>query len=89
MKKGTLIHELAHRLTFHIHNNSSEEEHNFFNLFLFDVWVDLCGKEFARKMVQTEGERTDMYKRARKQALKMSFDERQEELHNKLSRIED
>lgn len=84
VKKGTLIHELGHRLVFDIKTQSSEEEHKFLNLFLYDVWDNLYGKEFAASMVEVESERNDMYRRAWKYALSMNYDQRQKLLHEKL-----
>lgn len=85
VKKGTLIHELGHRLTFAIQNDSSEEEHRFLNLFLYDVWQSIYGKDFADMMVAVESRRTDMYKRAWEYALAMDFNERQKILYETLS----
>lgn len=88
VKKGTLIHELGHRLTFNIKTvNSSEDEHKFLNLFLYDVWERLYGKDFATKMVEVESNRTDMYKRAWEYALNIDFAQRQEQLHRKLASL--
>lgn len=82
VKKGTLVHELGHRLTFKINHPTSEDAHEFLNLFLYDVWERLYGKEFADKMVLIESSRTKMYKSAWEYALGMDFNQRQEKLHN-------
>ncbi len=53
-------------------------------LFLYDVWHELYGKDFADRMVEVESERSDMYKNAWAQALNLSFNQRQEQLLEKL-----
>ena len=78
VKKCTLIHELSHRLLFGFKFDTSEDGHKILNLFLFDVWKQLYGEEFANKMVDVESQRTDMYKNAWKYALSMTPDERKE-----------
>jgi hypothetical protein len=62
-KRGTLVHELAHRL---IRGNRTRlglppyqpgrerENHELTDLFLFDVWSDLYGEPFARRRVEAE-----------------------------------
>ncbi len=66
VKKGTLVHELAHRLV--VGNNmkaeNSLEAHKLINNILYDAWTSLYGKEFADTMVKVESERTPMYKEA-------------------------
>jgi hypothetical protein len=60
---GTIIHELSHRL---IRGNRARlgmppsrpelvrENHELIDLFLFDVWCDLFGEDFARRRVAVE-----------------------------------
>lgn len=61
-KKGTLIHELGHRLIAPLHNRLPElDEHQTLDLYLYDVWEYLYGKEFADKMVQLESKRKGRY----------------------------
>lgn len=61
-KKGTLIHELGHRLIAPLHNRLKElDEHQTLNLYLYDVWEYLYGKEFADYMVQIESKRKGRY----------------------------
>jgi len=62
-KRAGLIHELSHRL---VRGNRARlslpqpqpgrqrENHELIDLFLFDVWVELYGEEFARRRVDVE-----------------------------------
>ena len=52
-KRGTLVHELAHRLAADVPFNG--DHHDLIFLFVYDVWVDLWGREFADKQVRIEG----------------------------------
>lgn len=71
VKLGTLIHELGHRLVYGARHPavrvssddrpSSEDVHKVLNLFLFDVWTDLYGEDFAQAQVAVERARTTMY----------------------------
>lgn len=79
-KKGTLVHELAHRLTFHIDHEDSEACHRFLFLFLYDVWEELYGTAFADANVAIESARSDMYQRAWEFALELSPSERRARL---------
>lgn len=77
VKKGTLVHELAHRLAFNIKNHPADlDAHQVINLFLYDTWVELYGEEFANRMVEVEKGRTEMYKHAWEWALAFSKAER-------------
>jgi hypothetical protein len=72
-KRGTLIHELAHRL---IRANRARlglppyrpdrerENHELIDLFLFDVWSDLYGEPFARRRVEAESRWQPFYREA-------------------------
>jgi hypothetical protein len=61
-KKGTLVHELGHRLIAQLKNRKPEiDEHQTLFLFLYDVWVKLWGQEFADTMVISESARTGYY----------------------------
>lgn len=93
-KKETLIHELCHRL---IQGNRSRlglpayrpseqlQNHQLIDLFLFDVWVDLYGEEFARRQVEVESERQPFYKEAWGWPLSMGRGERETKLRAVLS----
>ena len=54
-KRGTLVHELAHRLASGLPFKG--DHHELIFLFLYDVWVDLWGKEFADEQVTIESRR--------------------------------
>jgi hypothetical protein len=72
-KLGALVHELAHRL---IAGNRvrlglapysparERENHELIDLFLYDVWVDLAGEEFARRQVAVESGYQPFYRDA-------------------------
>lgn len=62
IKRGTLVHELGHRLIAPLHNRlDAIDEHQHLNLFLYDVWVKLYGREFADDMVSVESKRKGLY----------------------------
>jgi hypothetical protein len=72
-KRGTLIHELAHRL---IRGNrarlglppyqpgNERKNHELIDAFLYDVWSDLYGEEFARRRVEAESVWQPFYRQA-------------------------
>jgi hypothetical protein len=84
-KRGTLIHELSHRL---IKGNRTRlglppydptrerENHELIDLFLFDVWTDLYGEPFARRRVEAESRWQPLYCEAWIATLAMSRTER-------------
>ena len=76
-KKATLIHEIGHRLQ-HALFKAGEEDHPFLFLYLYDVWRDLYGQEFADEQVKIESARKGLYdyERAWKQVLDLTEDER-------------
>jgi len=82
VKKGTLIHELSHRLLFNFKAIDSLQDHKLLNLFLYDVWSKIYGVDFADRMVIVESERSEMYKNAWNYALSMTQDRRKEEFQN-------
>ena len=51
-KRGTLVHELAHRLAADVPFKG--EHHELIFLFVYDVWVDLWGQPFADDQVRIE-----------------------------------
>lgn len=66
-KRGTLVHELAHRLIDQRESPSdpsSADEHELIDLFLFDAWSELYGETFARRQVEVESQRRPMYQQA-------------------------
>jgi hypothetical protein len=53
-KRATLVHELGNRLAFTMPRTADLDEHRLLYLFLYDVWSDLYGLEFANRMVVIE-----------------------------------
>jgi hypothetical protein len=51
-QKGTLVHELGHRMNAQLRVRPQDlDEHRLLFLYLYDLYVDLYGKEFADKEV--------------------------------------
>jgi len=47
-KKGTLVHELGHRMNAQLKVRPADlDEHRLLFLYLYDLYVDLYGKDFA------------------------------------------
>jgi hypothetical protein len=68
-KRGTLVHELSHRLITDV-APESVDQHQVIFLFVYDVWVELWGKEFADGQVVVEsGRRGYDYESAWREAL--------------------
>src|SRR3989338_3079120 len=62
VKKGTLIHELGHRLIAQITEHPADmDEHRVLFLILYDIWSKLYGQEFADEMVKIEKARKGVY----------------------------
>jgi hypothetical protein len=59
-KRATLVHELAHRLIADLVPRDFEE-HPVIFLFVYDVWVELWGQEFADEQVVVESNRRGHY----------------------------
>lgn len=59
-KRATLVHELAHRLISD-YVSKDGEDHPIIFLFVYDVWVQLWGQEFADAQVAVESRRTGRY----------------------------
>lgn len=77
LKKEALIHELGHRLQDRFFA-MDEEDHPYLFLYLYDVWVQLYGNEFANHAVAVESARKGYdYEGAWKTALAMTPEERQ------------
>lgn len=52
VKKGTLVHELGHRMNAQLKKRPIDlDEHRLLFLYLYDLYVDLYGKEFADAQV--------------------------------------
>jgi hypothetical protein len=75
-KRGTLVHELGHRLAADVPFKG--EHHELIFLFVYDVWVDLWGKPFADEQVTVESQRRGLvdYEGTWKKTLAMSQAER-------------
>jgi hypothetical protein len=76
-KRATLVHELSHRLIADLVPYDFEDHPTIF-LFVYDVWVELWGKEFADEQVQIESARRGLYdyESAWKDALALGADAR-------------
>lgn len=79
-KKATLAHEIGHRLAFTMPRGSGLDDHRLLYLFLYDVWTDLYGQEFADRMVSIERRIGSDYEVAWTWALAMTREERQARL---------
>lgn len=53
-KKATFVHELGHRLALTLPRQAGVDDHRLLYLFLYDVWTDLYGQDFADRMVSIE-----------------------------------
>src|SRR5262245_678449 len=75
-KRGTLVHELGHRLAADVPFKGEHQELMF--LFVYDAWVDLWGKPFADEQVTVESQRRGLvdYEGIWKKTLAMSQTER-------------
>jgi hypothetical protein len=52
VKKGTLVHELGHRMNSQLTKRPVDlDEHRLLFLYLYDLYEDLYGKEFADSQV--------------------------------------
>lgn len=85
-KRGTLVHELCHRLL--IGNGIKADNlersagqlfgHQQLNLILFDIYDDLYREDFAKEMVRIESARRPFYDEAWRWALSLTKEERRE-----------
>ena len=72
-KKATLVHELGHRHIAELYIENPEiDEHRALFLFLYDVWTELYGKDFADAQVAVEKRRRGVYPEAWDWALAMT-----------------
>ncbi|MGQ0590391.1 MAG: hypothetical protein ACT4N8_12825 [Sphingosinicella sp.] len=53
-KRATLVHEMGHRLLAGLPRPAGLDDHRLLYLFLYDVWADLYGRDFADRMVWIE-----------------------------------
>ena len=58
-KRGTLVHELGHRLAADVPFKG--DHHELIFLFVYDVWVELWGQPFAEDQVAVEAKRTNQF----------------------------
>jgi hypothetical protein len=79
-KKATLVHELGHRLALALPRDSGLDDHRLLYLFLYDVWSDLYGRDFADRMVAIERRIGPAYESAWTWALAMTREQRQARL---------
>jgi hypothetical protein len=86
VKKATLIHELGHRLQAELFKKE-DESHPYLFLYLYDVWTQLYGREFADQQVKVESARKGLYDydRAWKEALALTETQRKERWQNFLA----
>ena len=62
VKKATLVHEHGHRLIAQLRIRPADlDEHRVLDLFLYDVWESLWGRDFADQQVTIESGRTGLY----------------------------
>jgi hypothetical protein len=78
--RGTLVHELGHRLSFLLPRTAGLDDHRLLYLFLYDAWTDLWGRDFADHMVRVERRIGPAYDAAWTWALAMTREERQARL---------
>jgi hypothetical protein len=74
-KREAIIHELGHRLQAGLFRHD-EEEHGPLFLWIYDVWVELYGREFADAQVEVEKLRRGPYPKAWDEALALTPAER-------------
>lgn len=82
-KRAVLVHELGHRLALTLNRSPRYDDHRMLYLFLYDLWADLYGQEFADRMVALERQNSVHYDydAAWSWALGMTRAQRQAELH--------
>jgi len=97
-KKGTLTHELCHRLVVgnnikiksgKTYNSWTMAIHKHIDLILYDIWVKLYGEDFAKKEIEYEislwtGKGISPYKTAWDWALGMTKEQRHDEFQKYL-----
>ncbi|MDQ8754933.1 hypothetical protein RCO27_01710 [Sphingosinicella sp. LHD-64] len=89
-KKATLVHELGHRLALTLPREAGLDDHRLLYLFLYDVWTDLYGQDYADRMVAVERRMRRLYDydAAWTWALSMTREERQARLRALTSRLD-
>ena len=62
VKKATLVHEHGHRLIAQLRTRPADlDEHRVLDLFLYDVWESLWGRDFANRQVTFESGLRGLY----------------------------
>ena len=84
-KKAVLVHELGHRLALTLPRPSDLDDHRLLYLFLYDVWSDLYGRDFADRMVALERRNQAVYDYDSAWAWALSFS--REERRTRLSAL--
>ncbi len=87
---ATLIHEMGHRLALTLPRRGDLDDHRLLYLFLYDVWSDLYGRDYADHMVRIERRIPGGYDydAAWTWALSMTRAERQARLRAQLPRLD-
>jgi hypothetical protein len=87
---ATLIHEMGHRLALTLPRRGDLDDHRLLYLFLYDVWSDLYGRDYADHMVRIERRIPGGYDydAAWAWALAMTREERQARLRALMPRLE-
>lgn len=87
--RAVLVHELGHRLALTLPRRAGMDDHRLLYLILYDVWVDLYGREFADLMVWIERQIPGAYDYAAAWdwALSMTREQRQARLHGMRPRL--
>jgi len=95
-KKATLVHELGHVLTWDlipddVKPGTAPTPHYILFLFLYDTWIDLWGKGFAKEQVKVEGKRKGIFNYAElwEYMLKKNKKHRKKELESIISHYRD
>ena len=88
-RRGTFTHELGHRLALTLPRSAELDDHRLLYLFLYDVWIDLYGQDFADRMVRLERRIPDPYDydAAWTWALSMTREQRQARLRELRARL--
>ena len=88
-KKATMVHELGHLIALALRRPAGLDDHRLLYLFLYDVWTDLYGPEFADRMVRIERRIPGPvdYDAAWTWALAMTREERRERLRALVAQV--
>ena len=87
-KRATLVHEMGHLLALGIPRRAGVDDHRLLYLFLYDVWSDLYGRDFADRMVRIERRIGGNYAAAWDWTLAMTREERRARLRGLLIRLD-